>query len=166
MSNIAVEVKPLTAEAFEHYGDVIHTDGGYLEINQGTCKRFHDLASIDIAENDGRPLLNIFRATPGPSPIEVKLLERHPLSSQAFFPLNDKPYLVLVAAAAEKVEVTALRAFLANGKQGVNYRRGVWHHPLLAIDKETDFIVVDRGGDGENCDEFFFPEDINISIDY
>ena len=166
MSNISIEVKPLTAEAFEPYGDVIHTDGGYLEINQGTCKRFHDLASIDIGENDGRPLLNIFSATPRPRPIEVKLLERHPLSSQAFFPLDNKPYLVLVAAATEKIELDSLRAFLAHGRQGVNYKRGVWHHPLLAIDKETDFIVVDRGGDGENCDEFFFPEDINISIDY
>ncbi|WP_170836170.1 ureidoglycolate lyase, partial [Pandoraea sp. ISTKB] len=29
----------------------------------------------------------------------------------------------------------------------------VWHHPLLALHEVSDFVVVDRGGEGHNCDE-------------
>ncbi|VVE80308.1 Ureidoglycolate lyase [Pandoraea sputorum] len=39
----------------------------------------------------------------------------------------------------------------------MNYARGVWHHPLLALDEVSDFVVVDRGGDGHNCDEQDLP---------
>lgn len=166
MSKIVLPVRELTRLSFAAFGDVIDTDGNSLEINQGTTLRFHDLARLDVTENAGRPLFNIFRASPRSRPISIKLLERHPLSSQAFFPLDNKPYLVLVAPAAEKVDVNNLFGFLAHGRQGVNYHRGVWHHPLLAIDVETDFIVIDRGGEGENCDEFYFPEDTEIFIDY
>ncbi len=166
MNTISIAVSNLTRDAFAAFGDVIEADGEYLEINQGTTLRFHDLARIDVMQNEGRPLFNIFRASPRPRPIAVKLLERHPLSSQAFFPLDNKPYLVLVAPAADKVEVGKMYAFIANGRQGVNYHRGIWHHPLLAIDEQTDFIVIDRGGEGENCDEFYFPQDTEIFIDY
>jgi ureidoglycolate lyase len=166
VNNLSLSVSKLTQAAFAPFGDVIETRGDFLEINQGTTKRFHDLAKIDVTEDSGRPLFNIFRAIPRPQPIAVKLLERHPLSSQAFYPLDKKPYLVLVAVAADEVDVAAMCAFIAHGQQGVNYHRGVWHHPLLAINEESDFIVIDRGGEGENCDEYYFPEDSNIFIDY
>ena len=29
-----------------------------------------------------------------------------------------------------------------------------WHGVLTVLDKEADFIVVDRGGDGNNLEEF------------
>ena len=78
-------------------------------------------------------------------PFECKMLERHPLGSQAFIPLNDRPYLVVVAPAGDLDEVE-IRAFVTRGWQGVNYAKGVWHHPLIALDEVSDFIVVDRGG--------------------
>ena len=43
-------------------------------------------------------------------------------------------------------------AFLSNGKQGVTYHQGVWHHPLITLEAESDFLVVDRIGGGRNCD--------------
>ena len=166
MSKVSLEVQKLTHEAFKPFGDVIDAEGDFIEINQGTCQRFHDLASIDVTENSGRPLFNIFRATPRLRPIAIKIIERHPLSSQAFFPLDNKPYFVLVAPAAEEVDINSLSVFIANGRQGVNYHRGIWHHPLMAIDEVTDFIVIDRGGEGENCDEFYFPEDITVHVNF
>jgi ureidoglycolate lyase len=45
------------------------------------------------------------------------------------------------------------RLFLARNGQGVNYRAGTWHHPLLALGEVSDFLVIDRGGPGNNCDE-------------
>jgi ureidoglycolate lyase len=85
------------------------------------------------------------------------MLERHLLGSQAFVPLNDKPYLVVVAPAGE-LDAQRIRAFVTSGWQGVNYAKGVWHHPLLALDRVSDFLVVDRGGEGRNCDEQMLPQ--------
>ncbi len=38
-----------------------------------------------------------------------------------------------------------MRAFVSDGWQGVNYAKGVWHHPLLALDEVSDFVVVTGG---------------------
>ncbi|MCY1176174.1 Ureidoglycolate lyase [compost metagenome] len=81
------------------------------------------------------------------------MMERHPLASQAFVPLSGRAYLVVVAPAGPAPQVEDLRVFLARGDQGVNYAPGVWHHPLLALDEVSDFLVIDRGGPGDNCDE-------------
>jgi len=145
-------VEPLTRAAFAPFGDVIEATGARraYPINQGTTQRFHDLAEIDVDTNDGRPLISIFRAQPRTLPFEIRMLERHPLGSQAFVPLDPRlRYLVVVSEAADAMP----RAFLATNGQGVNYRRGCWHHPLLALDQISDFLVIDRGGPGENCDE-------------
>ncbi|WP_118181391.1 ureidoglycolate lyase [Paraburkholderia phosphatilytica] len=148
-----LRVEALTKQAFAPFGDVIELEGAkQIPINLGTTIRFHDLAKIDIADESGRPLVNLFRGEPRSLPFEVKMLERHPLGSQAFVPLNDKPYLVVVAPAGE-LDESKIRAFVTSGWQGVNYAKGVWHHPLLALGEVTDFIVVDRGGDGLNLNE-------------
>jgi ureidoglycolate lyase len=90
-------------------------------------------------------------------------MEVHPLSSQAFFPLSGRPYLVVVAGPGE-FEAQNLRVFLAGSHQGVNYRRGCWHHYSLALDSTSDFLVIDREGPGNNCQEVFLDEE--IVIDY
>jgi ureidoglycolate lyase len=149
----ALTIEPLTRGAFEPFGDVIELDGArQIPINLGTTIRYHDLARIDVAEGGGRPLVNLFRGQPRTLPFEVTMLERHPLGSQAFIPLTDKPYLIVVAPAGE-FQFDDVRAFVTRGWQGVNYAKGVWHHPLIALDTVSDFIVIDRGGEGPNCDE-------------
>ncbi|KND57761.1 Ureidoglycolate hydrolase [Candidatus Paraburkholderia schumanniana] len=152
-------LKPLTREAFAPFGDVIELEGArHFPINAGTTERFHDLANVDVGfETGGRPLINVFRAQPHPQPVVISMMERHPLGSQAFVPLADVRYLVVVAPAGE-FDPTQLRAFCARGFQGVNYARGVWHHPLIVLEKAGDFIVVDRGGEQPNCDEIDLPE--------
>ena len=165
MSSHTLKVETLTKHSFAAFGDVIETrDSNSFMINKGSTERFHDLANIDVMETEGRPLLSICRAQTLPLPLRVLMMERHPLSSQAFIPLLEKPFLILVAALAESITINDLHLFLSNGKQGVNYHRGVWHHPLFAINQQTDFMVVDRGGNGENCDEFYFPENEQIVI--
>lgn len=160
-----LDIKPLTKDNFAPFGDVISVQGSdHFLINDGSTERYHDLAKIELL-NDGKPLINIFRATPLDYPLKVKLVERHPLGSQAFIPMNGGPYLVLVAPAGENVRPEDLEAFIATGDQGVNYHAGTWHHPVLAVNEVSDFIVVDRGGDGHNCDELFF-EDDEIWLDY
>ena len=53
--------------------------------------------------------------------------------------------------------LATLRAFITNGEQGVNYHRNVWHHPLFAWQRVTDFLTIDRGG-SDNCDVESIPE--------
>lgn len=157
MSSLELFPTPLTKEAFTPYGEVIETDGAEtISINEGTTTRFHDLAPVDVSTGDGHPLINIFRGQPRPMPIDIRMVERHPLGSQAFIPLQDHDWLLVVADADGEPGINDLRAFRATGSQGISYRRGVWHHPLLVLRPDHDFLVVDRGGPGENCDEVWF----------
>ena len=155
----ALPIEPLTRAAFAPFGDVIEADGArHFEINDGSTTRFHDLARVDVAAEGGYVLVNIFRARPLPMPLAVAMVEKHPLGSQAFVPLEAAPFLVVVAPPGDTVEPDDLRAFLAEAGQGVNYAPDVWHHPVIALGRETDFLVIDRGGPGNNLAEFFFDE--------
>lgn len=153
-------IEPLTRTAFAPFGDVIELAGArQIPINLGTTMRYHDLARVDVTDEGGRPLVNLFRGQPRTLPFEVTMLERHPLGSQAFIPLTERPYLIVVAPAGEIVP-QKVRAFVTQGWQGVNYAKGIWHHPLIAVGESSDFIVVDRGGEGHNCDEQTLPESL------
>ncbi|RKP54703.1 ureidoglycolate lyase [Pararobbsia silviterrae] len=150
-------VEALTREAFAPFGEVIELEGArHYPINLGTTERYHDLANVDTADQGGRTLVNVFRGQPRTLPFEITMMERHPLGSQAFIPLHTRPYLVVVARAGD-LEPDAIRAFVTRGWQGVNFAKGVWHHPLIACGEVSDFIVVDRGGGGLNLNEQTLP---------
>lgn len=157
--------EPLTAAAFAPYGDVIECAQAAEErlINYGHTTRFHDLAALDLTANGGAPLINVFRSTPLALPIPIKVMERHPLSSQAFYPLSNHPYLVVVTPPGDFDE-SALKAFIAAPNQGVNYRKGTWHHYSLALEAVSDFLVIDRGGPEKNCDEVFLGDENPVLI--
>jgi ureidoglycolate lyase len=162
-----IKAEPLTASAFAPFGDVIDAASAQkaYEINQGYTTRFHDLAKIDVHDGDGDVCVNIFRSTPMRAPITIRLMERHPLGSQAFIPLSGRPFLVVVAPPGQ-FELGRIRAFLAGADQGVNYAKGVWHHFSLALEAESDFLVIDRRGPGDNLDEITFKPDEQFSVDY
>lgn len=164
-SDRVLVAEPLTPENFAPFGDVIAVAAAkqQVPINHGYSTRFGDLATVDVTEESGRVRVNILRSTPMKAPITVRLMERHPLSSQAFIPLHRRPYLVVVAPPGP-FDAGALRAFLARGDQGVNYARGVWHHFLLALEAESDFLAIDRAGPGENFDEVELPQDEQVEI--
>jgi ureidoglycolate lyase len=144
--------EPLIADAFAPFGEVIEASdrAEVIPINYGWTTRFNALA--DVAVGDGQAIISLFRSRPL-EPLVLKLFERHPLGSQAFMPLQGRPYLVAVAPRGD-FDPAAVRVFRAAPHQGVNYARGTWHHFLLALEAESDFLVVDReGGPGENLDE-------------
>lgn len=155
-------IEPLTAEAFRAFGDVIEASDAarHFTINQGFAERYHDLAHIDTAGGGGHTVVSIFKALPRVFPLPITLMERHPLGSQAFVALAPMPFLVVVARPGAAPGPQDIRCFLAAAGQGVNYARGTWHHPLIALDVPGDFLVIDRGGvaDGGNCDEIALPE--------
>jgi ureidoglycolate lyase len=150
MGTIATE--PLTKAGFARFGEVVELAGAErIAINQGFADRVNGLAQIDVGAEGGSVNVSIFTARTRPQPIAVTLMERHPLGSQLFHPLQDRPWLVLVCA--EPHDPRSYRGFVASGRQGVNYRRNVWHHPLLVMSDGERFIVIDRAGPGSNLEE-------------
>ncbi|MCK9517003.1 MAG: ureidoglycolate lyase [Ottowia sp.] len=145
--------EPLTAGAFAPYGDVVESSGTADAMNQGYGKRYRDLAQLDLIAAGGRAAVSRVTCVPEQPPVPLRLMERHPLSSQLFVPLDGQRYLVVVAPAGDPPRASDIRAFVASGKQGVNYHRGTWHHPMIALDKPCEFLEVHRAGPGKNCDE-------------
>ena len=154
-----LEPERLTADAFADFGDVIQAGATYELINRGTARQFVDLARIDVTTAGGCARVSIYRARPCKPPLKIEMLERHPLSSQLFMPLHGERFLIVVAPAGDRVDAAAVRAFVTDGRQGINYHRGTWHHPLIALGHQSEFLVVDRAGGDRNCDEFFFNGD-------
>lgn len=144
-----LRVEALTPEAFAPFGEVISFAAAreIFPINNGTTQRHHALARVEVGGGHG--LISLARAEPRVLPFPIAMLERHPLGSQAFIPLSPTPYLVVVAESPQHPP----RCFLAAHGEGINYRAGTWHHPLIALERASDFVIVDRGGEGANCDE-------------
>jgi ureidoglycolate lyase len=152
-----LSISPLTQAAFAPFGEVIEADPGRMRlINGGTTERFHALGRAEALGEGAQIILNIFRGQPRHFPYAVDMMERHPYGSQSFHPLQHRPWLVAVAE-DEGGKPGRPLAFLAAGDQGINLRPNVWHHPLLAIGGVSDFLVVDRTGDGHNLEEYFYP---------
>jgi ureidoglycolate lyase len=156
--------EPLTAEAFAPFGSVIEAsdDAVKLDINQGHAIRYDRLAEIDVADNGGAGVISLFRARPLAAPV-LKMFERHPLGSQSFVPLGGRPYLVAVAPAGD-FDPAKIRLFRAEGHQGVHYKKGVWHHFLLVLEADSDFLVLDRAGPGDNCEEVALGSDDEVRV--
>ncbi|MGV8953357.1 MAG: ureidoglycolate lyase [Cypionkella sp.] len=157
-------VEPLTASAFAPFGQVIELAGAqHYPINGGMTERYHDLARVELGGVHARPLISIFRGQPYSLPLRLTLVERHPLGSQAFYPLSDRPFLVIVADDVSGTPATP-RAFLTAPGQGVNIAMNTWHGVLTPLQAESDFLVVDRGGDGNNLEEHHFPTPHTVQL--
>ncbi len=158
-----LRIEPLTRAAFAPFGEVIETAGAEMRlINGGTTKRFHRLATTEVAGHDARIILSLFRGQPRAMPYTVDMMERHPLGTQAFYPLSGRPWLVVVAP-DDNGQPARPRVFLAGGDQGVQYGRNVWHHPLMALDAVSDFLVADHDGPADrpaadNLEEFRYAQ--------
>lgn len=147
-----IAAKPLTAEDFAPFGDVLECVGAPDKmINAGLCGRYHDRAKLDFGA-DGRAGISLFNAEPRSLPYRCDLLERHPEGSQAFLPMTNKPFLVIVAPDVEGRPGKPL-AFLTKPHQGINFHRGTWHGVLTPLSAPGLFAVVDRIGASANLEE-------------
>lgn len=156
-------------DSFAPFGDIIAAGdtlaegiGAGEQINEGTCTSFRNLARVQHDE-DGWASISIFRARPRELPLPLRLLERHPLGSQAFIPLIPLRFIVVVAG-GERPAAENAKAFLAERGQGVNIRRNVWHHPLILLDSPADFLVIERAGAGANLELRNFGDACQIAL--
>ncbi len=158
--------KPLTAEAFTSYGEVVSIDSAKKEfsMNYGLATRYFDLANIDVEEKGGKTCISLVQSNAIKFPFSVEKMEYHPFGSQLFYPLSERPFLILVSTPSETLNTNKLELFISNGKQGVNYHKNVWHHYLMPLDDDSGFIVVDRNGNDENCVETELRDKITINL--
>ena len=129
-------------------------------INGGRTRRYNNLDLVDSVDSD--IYVSIFCGEPSVSPVEIEMMERHPLGSQIFFPLQNRPWLIVVAS-DDSGKPGVPRAFMASGEQGVSYRRNVWHYPLLCLESASDFLVVDRAG-SDNLEEYEYPSPYTLTF--
>jgi ureidoglycolate lyase len=157
-SPITLVPQPLTVEAFAPFGDVITFSNGK--------RRNHFPKAFDRSDEAAFPSLWI--SYPGVADlgtVRIKDLERHPHSAQTFVPLNGGRYLVVSCGhdAQGSPDLSSLRAFIAEGNQGVTYHRNVWHHGLTALDVKTEFAVV-MSLSAKKTDDEFFPLTVDVTV--
>ena len=155
-------VEPLHPDTFAPFGDVIEDRVRSEAMNDARFARFDELCTVDT---DGEVSVAIARCEQASRmPYEINVLERHPLGSQAFVPLDGQQFVVVVAPADEPPSTAALKAFLSNGRQGVNYARGTWHMPLIGFASGQRFLVIDRGAIGGNCEEHVLTDTVILNV--
>jgi ureidoglycolate lyase len=163
---ISLKAIPLTPERFAAYGNVIESSRNSADpMNEARFERFDNLCQVDLAAG-GFTAVSIARCrTPTSLPLRLDMVERHPLGSQAFVPLTPCKMVVVVAPPGESVDAGELRAFVTNGRQGINYHRGTWHMPLIAFSAGQEYLIIDRGGDEPNCDIHTLDEPVLLEAD-
>ena len=81
--------------------------------------------------------------------MNIKMMEKHPLGSQAFIPMKETKFLVFVAPQGNKPNVNKIKSFIVPKQMGINYQPGTWHFPLISTEN-MNFLVIDRNGKGNN----------------
>ncbi|MBR8652818.1 ureidoglycolate lyase [Achromobacter sp. Marseille-Q0513] len=156
-----IVAEPLTSQAFAEFGEVVE--------HAGNERRRHLALPYAHSAPAARTAIWVSRVESAiPQPCPVLLLERHPYSSQTFIPLDNTPYLVVVAPddAQGEPDLERLRAFVASGSQGVCYRTGVWHQGLSTLRAPAQFAVtMTLTGAGDDDVFWKMPDSVSIAID-
>ena len=147
---VFITPKAITKENFLKFGDVISTKNiEPININNGYAKRFDGIANLNTSKDNGETTISIFAALKRDFPMKIDMMEKHPLGSQAFIPMKETTFLVLVAPEGEKPDIKKIESFVVPPGIGVNYNPGTWHFPLISTE-DMNFLVVDRKGSGNN----------------
>ena len=160
-------IKPIKISRtnFNTYGDLISTDDiNPIDINEGYAKRFDNLADLNTLIDNGKTIVSIFSALKRTFPMQINMMEKHPLGSQAFIPMKETTFLCFVAPPGKSPDINKIESFIIPPKKGINYKPGVWHFPLISTE-DTNFLVIDRKGKGENLIIHKFEKD-KIVLNY
>jgi len=147
---IIIKPKKITNKNFKKFGEVISTKKiKPININNGYAKRFDNLCKINTSLKKGNTIMSIFSTRKRKFPMNIKMMEKHPLGSQAFIPMKETKFLVFVAPKGKKPNVKKIESFIIPKQTGINYKPGIWHFPLIST-KNMNFLVIDRKGIGNN----------------
>ena len=147
---ITIEPKPINKENFSKFGELVTAEGlKSVDINNGYAKRFGEAVKLDTRQDRGETTISIFSALKRTFPMKINMMEQHPLGSQAFIPMKETTFLCFVAPPGESPDISKIQSFIVPPKNGINYKPGIWHFPLISTE-DTNFLVIDRKGKGEN----------------
>ena len=145
MNTLKLTPEVLTADNFQLFGEVLSTENKEsITINDGFASKFPDIVKLDTKEAEGETSVHIFVAKKRQFPLQITMLENHPFFSQTFIPKNNTPFIVVVAPPSQEPVIENIKAFITDGDQGISYSRGVWHFPLISMNDNSEFIVLDR----------------------
>ena len=145
MNTLKLTPEVLTVDNFQLFGEVFSTENKEsITINDGFASKFPDIVKLDTKEAEGETSVHIFVAKKRQFPLQITMLENHPFFSQTFIPKNNTPFIVVVAPPSEEPVIENIKAFITDGDQGISYSRGVWHFPLISMNDNSEFIVLDR----------------------
>ena len=149
-----LQTQPLTTNAFKAFGEIIDATGEPDKIiNQGLCGRYHDLVQLDFTT--GKAGISVFNAEARSLPFKLEMMERHPEGSQAFIPMHQYPFLIIVSHDKNGVPDTPI-SFISKPGQGINIFKNTWHGVLCPLHSPGLFAVIDRIGEGPNLEEHWF----------
>ena len=154
-------IKPIeiTRKNFAAYGDLISSDNiKPIDINAGYAKRFDNLANINTSRDGGKTIVSIFSTLKRTFPMKIDMMEKHPLGSQAFIPMKETNFIVLVAPPGDKPEISKIESFVVSRGIGINYKPDIWHFPLISTEN-MNFLVMDRKGTGDNLIVYNFEKE-------
>ena len=162
---LIVKPKKVSKKNFKKFGQIIDTSKKkYFRINDGFAKRYDNLGKINTSINKGKTIVSIFSAKKRRFPMKIKMMEKHPLGSQAFIPMNETKFFVFVAPRGKKPNINRIESFIVPKQNGINYKPGIWHFPLIST-KNMNFLVIDRKGIGNNLKIYNFKnEKISFKI--
>jgi len=147
---ITIKPKIINKKNFSKFGQIIDTSKKtYFKINNGYAKRYDNLGKINTSTKKGKAIVSIFSAKKRRFPMKIDMMEKHPLGSQAFIPMKETTFLVLVAPQGDKPDINMIKSFIVPPGIGINYKPGIWHFPLIST-VDMNFLVVDRKGPGNN----------------
>ena len=160
-----IEPIKINRSNFAEFGDLISTkDINPIDINAGYAKRFDNLTDLDTLKDGGKTIVSIFSALKRNFPMKIDMMEKHPLGSQAFIPMKETTFLAFVAPSGKFPEINKIQSFIIPPNTGINYKPGIWHFPLISTEN-TNFLVIDRKGSGENLVIHKFEKD-KIILNY
>jgi len=142
-----IPTSKLTQDCFTVFGNVIDATNPKCKgfsVNEGRAKRFNFTKLFDHKIAMGDPDLSIYKVNPSTLPVEINLLECHPDSSQLFLPINCQNYLVVVAPSNSRGEpnLAKIKAFIAPPDVGISYHPGIWHLPMMVLEKTGTFAML------------------------
>ena len=163
---MSLTLKNINKDNFSQYGQLISTkDINSENINSNTTKSFYDIVDIKILGNDNQCRINIFETKKRKFPLEINMLENHPLSSQAFIPLQKTTFIVVVAPISKIPDINLIEAFIISPEEGINFKSKVWHFPLIATE-DSNFLTIDKKDSINNLDIYDFKNNDKIILDY
>jgi ureidoglycolate lyase len=159
-----LRARSIAAAEFAPFGTLIDADTKAPElINDGTTRRYPDLAALDLRAPGRDPVLGIYVAQARRFPLEIAKLERHSQAAQVFLPLGPHRFIVIVAPGAETPDWNDVAAFITAPGQGVALRRGCWHHGLVALGDGDRFAVIEGGNYRADTVEVTAPRRIEVA---